>query len=381
MADTSLLEGSTATAVVYDGPEAFRLESIPLPDLGPGELLVEIEMAGVDGSELHMFRGEFDHLNKRAPLIFGDEIIGRVVASGSPSERDVKVGDRVTVEARWPCAGCLLCDRGQYYLCENNPNREGYGQISMSKAPGLWGGYASHVFVPKAALVYRVPEALDLGSALVGCSVLANGLRWNNFAGIGAGDRVAVLGPGPQGLACAAVAHRAGAKVIVIGVEHDSERLAAATRLGAEAALTLVPGEEDQLLDQVREVVDEVDYVIEASGAGSAKALAIRLVRHQGTIVNVSVSGTAPADWMAFLRKEVTIMHALSHPHTVEAALELAVEMKNEGTDLGELITHRFDLSEAAHAIQVASFNTDERPIKVVLVPSSTGDSEGGESA
>ncbi|QIX53680.1 alcohol dehydrogenase catalytic domain-containing protein [Rhodococcus sp. DMU1] len=379
MADTSTLGGSrAATAVVYKGPEVFHLDTISLPELGAGELLVEIEMAGVDGSELHMFRGEFDHLNKRAPLIFGDEIIGRVVATGSPSERDVAVGDRVTVEARWPCAGCLMCDRGQYYLCENNPNREGYGQISMSKAPGLWGGYATHVFVPKAALVYRVPDELDLGSALVGCSVLANGLRWNNYAGIGAGDRVAVLGPGPQGLACAAVAHRAGAKVIVIGVEHDSERLAAATRLGAEAALILVPGDEDRLLDQVREVFDEVDYVIEASGATSAKALATRLVRHQGTIVNVSVSASAPVDWMALLRKEVTIMHALSHPHTVEAALKLAVEMKNEGTKLGELITHRFDLSEAAHAIQVASFNTDERPIKVVLVPSLAGAVPGG---
>jgi threonine dehydrogenase-like Zn-dependent dehydrogenase len=316
-----------------------------------------------------MYRGEFDNVNQRAPLIFGDEIIGRVVAAGSPVERDVAVGDRITVEARWPCAGCRMCDRGQYYSCENNPRNEGYGHSGLAKAPGLWGGYATHVFVPKGALVYRVPNELDLESALIACSVLANGVRWNEYVGIGSGDRVAILGPGPQGLACAAVALRAGARVVSIGVAHDAERLAAATRLGVDAALVVTPGEEDQLLEQVRDLFDEVDYVIEASGATAAKALATRLVRNQGTILNISVS-SAPVDWMTLLRKEVTIKHARSHPHSVEPALKLAVDLASEGTNLGELITHRFGLSQAAHALEVAAFNTDERPIKVVLVPS-----------
>ncbi|BCW35941.1 erythritol/L-threitol dehydrogenase [Arthrobacter sp. StoSoilA2] len=360
----------SATAVVYKRPEVFEIESVPLPELAPGELLVQVEIAGVDGSELHMFRGAFDALNERAPLIFGDEIIGRVVAAGEPVREGIAVGDRVTVEARWPCDGCPTCDRGQYYSCENNPGREGYGHISLNRSPGLWGGYASHVFVPERALVYRVPDELDLESALLACSVLANGLRWNNFAGIGSGDRVVVVGPGPQGLACAAVARRAGAKVVVIGVEHDSERLAAATRLGAEAALVSTPGAEDELVKEVRAILGEVDYVVEASGAAAAKELAVQLVRQQGTIVNVSVSRSGSVDWMALLRKEVTLVHALSHPHTVEAAFQLAVEMQEQGTNWGELVTHRFGLSQAEQAIQVASFNTEERPIKVALLPS-----------
>lgn len=363
-----------ASAVVYKGAEVFELDSVPLPKLAPGELLVDVEIAGVDGSELHMFRGAFDALNERAPLIFGDEIIGRVVAAGEPAGRDIAVGDRVTVEARWPCNGCPTCDRGQYYSCENNPDREGYGHISLERTPGLWGGYATHVFVPKQALVYRVPDALGLESALLACSVLANGMRWNDVAGIDSCQRVVVVGPGPQGLACAAVAQRAGARVIVIGVEHDSERLAAASRLGAEAALVSAPGGEDELVEEVRATFGEVDYVVEASGVAAAKELALRLVRQQGTIVNVSVSRSGSVDWMALLRKEVTLMHALSHPHTVEAAFQLAVEMQEQGTNLGELVTHRFGLSEAAHAIQVASFNTSERPIKVALIPSLDAD-------
>jgi threonine dehydrogenase-like Zn-dependent dehydrogenase len=168
--------------------------------------------------------------------------------------------------------------------------------------------------------------------------------------------------------------------VVSIGVAHDAERLAAATRLGVDAALVVTPGEEDQLVEQVRDLFDEVDYVIEASGAAPAKALATRLVRNQGTILNISVS-TAPVDWMALLRKEVTIKHARSHPHSVEAALKLAVDLAGEGTNLGELITHRFGLSQAAHALEVASFNTDERPIKVVLVPGLDADAAGGGSA
>lgn len=367
----------TATAVVYKGPEVFEIESVPLPELAPGDLLVEVEIAGVDGSEIHMFRGAFDTLNERAPLIFGDEIIGRVVAAGEPVGRDIEVGDRVTVEARWPCDGCPTCDRGQYYSCENNPGREGYGHISLTRSPGLWGGYATHVFVPQRALVHRVPDELDLESALLACSVLANGLRWNNFAGIGSGDRVVVVGPGPQGLACAAVARRAGARVCVIGVEHDSERLTAATHLGAEGALVSAPGAEDELVKEVRATLGEVDYVVEASGAVAAKELAVRLVRQQGTIVNVSVSRSGSVDWLALLRKEVTLVHALSHPHTVEAAFKLAVKMQEQGTNWGELVTHRFGLSQAAHAIQVASFNTEERPIKVALIPSLGGENTG----
>ncbi|MFD0043665.1 zinc-binding dehydrogenase [Pseudarthrobacter scleromae] len=367
----------TATAVVYKGPEVFEIESVPLPELAPGDLLVEVEIAGVDGSEIHMFRGAFDTLNERAPLIFGDEIIGRVVAAGEPVGRDIEVGDRVTVEARWPCDGCPTCDRGQYYSCENNPGREGYGHISLTRSPGLWGGYATHVFVPQRALVHRVPDELDLESALLACSVLANGLRWNNFAGIGSGDRVVVVGPGPQGLACAAVARRAGARVCVIGLEHDSERLTAATHLGAEGALVSAPGEEDELVKEVRATLGEVDYVVEASGSTAAKELAVRLVRQQGTIVNVSVSRGGSVDWLALLRKEVTLVHALSHPHTVEAAFKLAVKMQEQSTNWGELVTHRFGLSQAAHAIQVASFNTEERPIKVALIPSLGGENTG----
>jgi threonine dehydrogenase-like Zn-dependent dehydrogenase len=358
-----------ATVVVYEGPETFAMTTVPIPDLGPGELLVEVEMAGVDGSELHMFRGAFPNVNARVPLIFGDEIIGRVVAAGSPSDRDVAVGDRVVVEARWPCDGCRMCDRGQYYSCENNPANEGYGHSSVKKAPGLWGGYATHVFAPKGALVYPVPGELDLESAILACSVLANGVRWNELAGIGEGSRVVVLGPGPQGLACAAVARRAGARVVVIGVEHDAERLVAAQKLGAEAALVVSPGEEQYTVNQVRDLLDEVDVVIEASGATAAKDLATRVVRNQGTILNISVS-SAPVDWMALLRKEVTIKHARSHPHSVEAALELAVKMNKEGVNLGGLVTHRFGLTQAEHALNVAAFGTDERPIKVVLVPS-----------
>lgn len=364
------VDAKAATAVVYQQPEVFELQSVPLPELEPGQLLVEVEMAGVDGSELHMYKGAFGYLNDRAPLIFGDEIIGRVVATGTPNTREVAVGDRITVEGRWPCDGCRNCDRGQYYSCENNPGREGYGTISMDKAPGLWGGYATHVFVSERVLVHRIPDELDLDSALLACSVLANGLRWNEYAGIGVGNTVAVVGPGPQGLACAAVATRAGANVIVIGVEHDSVRLEAAMRLGAKATFVSTPDNEAQLLQDVRDAVGEVDFVIEASGAQSAKALATSLVRLQGTIVNISVSGKAQVDWMALLRKEVTLMHALSHPHTVQAALDLAVAMKNDGIDLGGLITHRFGLDQASHALQVASFNTAERPVKVVLVPS-----------
>ncbi|ROO85657.1 alcohol dehydrogenase [Actinocorallia herbida] len=368
---------ATAHAVVYKGPETFSLETLPLPALGSGDLLIEVLLCGVDGSELHMYRGEFPWLNEVAPVIFGDEILGRVSAIGDAAseKRGLKVGDRVVVESRWPCDGCRTCAAGQYYLCETRGNVFlGYGTMPSGEPPHLWGGYATHTFVPESALVYKVPDALPDTTALIACSPLANGLRWAGLAGAAPGAHVAVIGPGTQGLACALAARCLGAKVTVIGLASDAERLEMAASFGADATLAIEPGEDlATTVARVAASSGPVDGVIETAGAGSAKELAVRLLRPLGVMVNVSVPSPAaqPVDWMALMQKEITIVNPLSHPHTVERAFTVAAGLLADGTDIGSWITHTFPLEEAAEAIALASYQRAERPVKVALKPAS----------
>jgi threonine dehydrogenase-like Zn-dependent dehydrogenase len=363
-----------ARAVVYRGPENFQLEEYPLPELGPADMIVEVTMCGVDGSELHMYRGTMDWLNERIPVIFGDEIVGRVAAVGSEvaERRSLAVGDRVVVEARWPCGDCPTCTEGQYYLCEKNGILDGYGSVSCAKPPHLWGGYATHVYVPGDALVYRAPDELSDEAAIVGCSALANGLRWTERGGVIAGQHVVVIGPGPQGLACTLAAVEKGARVTVVGLEQDAERLAMADELGAAATVVIRAGDEQGKTVAEIAASGPPDVVIDAAGVRSAKALAVAAVRPTGTIVNAAVPSpqVQEVDWLAYFMGEVTVVAALSHPHKVGEALELARSLLvDKGIDLGDWVTHSFGLDEAATAIATASYQLDARPIKVVLRP------------
>ncbi|KAF0957986.1 zinc-dependent alcohol dehydrogenase [Rhodococcus sp. T7] len=365
---------STARAIVYEGPQTFALRDFPLPELSPGDLLVEVLLCGIDGSELHMYRGEMEWLNQLAPVIFGDEILGRVVAIGDDARvtRQLEIGDRVVVESRWPCDGCRACDRGQYYLCETRGGLTvGYGTVSSAEPPHLWGGYSTHTFVPASALVYKVPVELSDAAALIACSPLANGIRWVEASGAAAADHVTVIGPGTQGLSCALAAIRVGAHVSVIGLESDEERLAMAATLGARV-FGIAPGETiEQTAARIEKDGGPVDAVIEAAGVSSARQLAARLVRPMGTWVNVSVATpqSQPIDWMAMMMKEITIVNPISHPHTVGKAFDLALELLRDGIDLGAWITHVYPLERAATAIEAASYQLEVRPVKVALAP------------
>ncbi|WP_285313462.1 alcohol dehydrogenase catalytic domain-containing protein [Pseudarthrobacter sp. fls2-241-R2A-168] len=366
----------TAKAVVFEGPEKFVLRELPLPDIGPEELMVEVLLCGVDGSEVHMFRGEVAWMNAAAPVIFGDEIVGRVavIGNGARQKRGLDVGDRVIVEARWGCNQCRPCIKGHYYLCRKNrvPVMTGYGVMNLDRAPGLWGGYATHAYVPAEAIVHKVPDGMDSKTALIASGVLANGLRWSSFGDIGLGTRVAVVGPGPQGLCTVLAAARRGAQVVSIGLESDAERLAVAKRFGAVETIAIAPGEDAATTrDRVIAAMGPIDVAIDVAGYAPAKELALSLPQVLGAVVSPAVATphVQPVDFMHMLRNEITMFAPNSHPHSVKPALELAAQLLDEGIDLGEFVSHVYPLEAAEEAIRVTGGETDERPIKTALDP------------
>jgi threonine dehydrogenase-like Zn-dependent dehydrogenase len=368
---------SFARAAAYRGPERMAVEEFPIIDIGEHDLLLEVIMCGVDGSELAMYRGAFDYVNERVPVIFGDEVIGRIAQIGAASahERGLAVGDRVVLESRWPCReGCHTCDRGQYYLCERRGLKNGYGTLSAQDPPHLWGGYSTHVFVPPEAIVYPVPADLSDRTALIASSPFANGIRWSGATDVSDGGHIAVIGPGPQGLSCALAAIATGRRATLIGLEADAERLQLAASFGA-ATFTTSRDSSPEAIDQTAaDIVEQhgpVDGVIEVSGSPAAKALAMKLVRPLGTVVSAASPNpsTVPFDWRLLMWKEITVKGRLSHPHTVETAFQLARQLRKAGIDIGDWITHVFPLDDVADAIRTAAYQTEERPIKVALDP------------
>jgi threonine dehydrogenase-like Zn-dependent dehydrogenase len=364
---------TTALATVYEGPERLTSRELPVPDPGNDEAVLEVLMSGVDGSELHIVRGELTAMNDKAPVILGDEIVGRIVACGSgfAASRRLAVGDVVAVEARWPClTGCRTCRRGHYFMCLNRGTRPGYGITPLSEEPGLWGGYCTHVFVPRTAKVHSIPPGMPLPTALVACSVLANGIRWMSAASVGSGMTVAVLGPGPQGIASALYATEMGARVALVGLAEDSERFAVGRRFGAVLHFTS-DDDPDGLARRIAESVGPVDIVLDTVGIPSTRTLAAKIVAHLGRIVNVAVSVPPEqcVDWHSLLIREVTVLNPLSHPGTTGQALDLAGTLLAKGIDVGSFVTHTFGIDEVEQALAVAAYQTSERPMKVVLRP------------
>ncbi|MGO4689675.1 zinc-binding dehydrogenase [Glaciibacter sp. 2TAF33] len=353
------------------------LENFPIPVIGPDDLLLEVILCGVDGSELAMYRGAFDYVNERVPVIFGDEIVGRVAQIGAAAadRRNLTVGDKVVVEARWPCTeGCHACDHGQYYLCERRGLKNGYGTLSAKEPPYLWGGYSTHTFVPPEAVVYPVPADFSDRTALVASSPFANGIRWADATDVPDGGHIAVIGPGPQGLSCALAAIATGRRATLIGLEADAQRLELAAGFGATTFVTTRDSSPDAILETAAAIVaqhGDVDGVIEVSGSPAGKALAMNLVRVLGTVVSSASPNpsTQPFDWRLLMWKEITLKGRLSHPNTVEKAFEKARGLREQGLDVGDWITHVFPLEDVTNAIRTAAYQTEERPIKVALDP------------
>jgi L-iditol 2-dehydrogenase len=218
---------------------------VPRPEPGPGDVLVQVEVALTDGTDLKAYRRGHPVLLGDPPSPFGHEFCGV----------DVATGRRVVAANSAPCGECDACRRGQETQCAD-------------LLPLLNGAYADYLLVPeRIARVNLLPVPRSLASEVAALAEpLACCLRGIDVAGVGERDRVAILGAGPIALMLAACVGDAGAQPVVVGGR--PERRALAALFGAE-------------LDGGR----DADVVIEAAGTEKAWQDAVRLVRPGGTVV------------------------------------------------------------------------------------------------
>jgi L-iditol 2-dehydrogenase len=301
------------TAAVLYGREDVRIEQVPIPPVGPGEVRVRIGAALTCGTDVKVFRRGYHARMIRPPALFGHELAGEIVEVGNGIS-DRKVGDRVVVANSAPCDACYFCRRGLPELCED--------------LLFLNGAYAGYITVPERIVRKNMPALPDhvtyTEAALT--EPLACAVRGMAESPVRPGDTVAVLGLGPIGLMFVRLCKLAGAHVLAVG--RRSSRLALAAELGADELIDI--DQEADVVHSVRartEGARGVDLAIEAVGRPEAWEQAIACVRKAG---RVSLFGGCPADTSIRVEThrihydEVTLTGTFHHtPDTFRAALNL----------------------------------------------------------
>lgn len=364
-------------AAVQVGPETTELQTFPVPEIPPDAALLQVEAAGVCGSDVHGYK-RMD----AGPRILGHENVGIIARAGEAFARrwGVREGDRVAIEEYLPCGHCELCLRGEFRHCEAtdlraNPSALRYGSTPVEVAPALWGGYAQYLYMPPATVLHRMPTSVPLDQAAMALP-LGNGIQWAVLeAHTGPGRSLFVMGPGQQGLACVLAARAAGADMVILsGLASDATRLAAGRELGAD--FTIVADRED-VRERVREITGGagVDAAVDTTSAPSSEMVPLMIdvvKRKEGRIVVQSIGATIPDFPLeALARKYITVKAARGHSY---AAVELAIQRIASGRyPLHLLTTHHFGLDDVDLAIKSTGGSGMPGAIHVTVLPWGNG--------
>ena len=354
----------TMKAVVVHGIEDYRLEEVPVPQVGPGEVLVRVRATGVCASDVKAYYGarvwgsEQIEPYIETPVTPGHEFVGEVVALGEGAEEkySLALGDMAVSEQIVPCWQCRFCQRGQYWMCQRH---DIYG-FKHRRAEGSW---AEYMKFPAGAINHKVPsEVKPEQAALV--EPLACAIHAVERGEIQLGDVVVIAGMGPIGLCMLQVA-RLKSPALLIALDLQEHRFQLARELGADMALN--PAEED-VIQRVLELTDGYgcDVYIEATGAEAGVLQGLQMVRKLGTFVEFSVhAGPVAADWSIIGdQKELNVHGAHLGPYCYPRAIQYIAD----GTVAADrIVTHALPLERFREAIELAHSQTES--VKVVLIP------------
>ena len=256
-------------AVLY-GKEDVRLECVPVPSIGAGELLVRVRTALTCGTDVKVFRRGYHAKMIRPPALFGHEMAGDVVAVGE-GVFQFRAGQRIVAANSAPCDHCYFCRHGQQNLCQD---------LLFNN-----GAYAEYIRVPARIVqknTYVIPASLQYKDAAL-VEPLACAVRGLDESNLHPGDTIAVMGLGPIGLMFVRLAKYAyGAHVIAMA--RRIEQVDRAMMLGADEGILI--GDRHALLAELRRHTSGrgADVVIEAIGQPESWELATQLVRKGGTV-------------------------------------------------------------------------------------------------
>ncbi len=358
---------TTMLAAVYRGVNDVRLETVPVPEIGRGELLVRVHTCGVCGTDLKKIATG----SHSAPRIFGHETSGVIAAVGA-GVREFEPGDRVVVFHHIPCQTCYYCRHKTFAQCAT------YKKVGCTAGfEPSGGGFAEYVRVMDwivAQGTVKIPQGVSFEQA---CFVepVNTCMKGINALRLEPGETVLVIGQGPIGIILGVLARRVGARVVTSDLY--PERLKIAKSLGFEET---VDASREDAIGYVRKQTEGrgADAVVLAVGANDLIRPAMDAARPGGRVLLFAQTqrGEVVVDPAAICVDEKTLVG--SYSASVDLQEESVRFVMNRELDMEQLISHRFPLEESAQALDLAAH---PRPasMKIVIQPGSTWKSEARE--
>ncbi|MBK5291453.1 MAG: zinc-binding dehydrogenase [Acidobacteriia bacterium] len=342
------------------------------PQLAPGEALARVLMAGICGTDVHLWKGE---LPIPLPLIMGHESVGRLEKLGAGLQLDwrgqsLQVGDRVTWASSIVCGECYYCRaKRQPTRCLQ---RKAYGiSYRADDAPHLRGGYAEKILLRAGSSIFKLPETLPTASVVGAGCALTTAIHGLERCPVSWGDVVIVQGAGPVGLAALAVARQSGAgKIIVVG--GPAHRLERARQFGADETLNIA--DEPDAGARQKWLLEAAggygaDVVVECVGHPAAVNEGIELCRDGGKFLvlgQYANAGNIEFNPHTITRKQLEVRGSWGfEPRHVDAALRM-LSLGGWAELFASQVTHRFTLDQANEALATVK---EWRCGKAVLEP------------
>ncbi|MEZ5351080.1 MAG: zinc-binding dehydrogenase [Bryobacteraceae bacterium] len=363
-------QSKAAVLARYNEPLEIRRYPVPASP-GPGEAIIRVEMAGICGTDVHLWKGE---LPVPIPIVLGHESAGRIVALGEGLDKDwrgqaIRAGDRVTWASSVVCGECFYCRvKRQPTRCLG---RKAYGiSYCCDDTPHLRGGYAEVIVLRAGSSIFKLPETLETASLVGAGCALTTAIHGLERCPVAWGDTVVIQGTGPVGLAALAVARQSGAGRIV-AVGGPPHRLELARRFGADVAVDV---EESKGVERQQRIVAETggygaDVVIECVGHPEAVNEGIELCRDGGKYLvlgQYANAGNISFNPHTITRKQLEVRGSWGfEPRHVDAAMRM-LELGSWASLFAAQITHRFPLEEANEALETVR---NWRAGKTVLIP------------
>jgi L-iditol 2-dehydrogenase len=348
---------STMLAAVYRGKNDVRMETVPVPEIGAGELLVRVHTCGICGTDLKKIATG----SHSAPRIFGHETSGVVVATGKGASH-FQAGDRVLVFHHIPCRECYYCRHKTFAQCET------YKKVGCTAGfEPSGGGFAEYVRVMDWIVqqgTVRIPEGVSFEQA---CFVepVNTCMKGIDALHLQSDETVLVIGQGPIGLILSILAKRTGARVITSDLY--SQRLTISKSFGL--GLTIDASRAD-VTEQVRELTEGrgADAVILAVGGTGLIRSAMDATRPGGRVLLFAqtVRGEVAVDPAAICVDEKTLLG--SYSASVELQEESVRFVMSREMELERLISHRFPLSRGLEALELAAHPQPDS-MKIVIQP------------
>jgi L-iditol 2-dehydrogenase len=334
-------------AAVYRGVNDVRVETVPVPAIGPGEVLIQVHSCGICGTDLKKIHTG----SHSAPRIFGHETVGTIAAVGA-EVGSFAVGDRVAVFHHIPCGTCYYCRKKTFAQC---PVYKKVGCTAGFEPSG--GGFAGYVrvmdWIVKRGLI-KIPDGIPFAQAVF-VEPLNTCLKGVRSLNLEADETVLVIGQGPIGIMLASLAKRSTAKVITADLYPERHKIAATFGLDSP-----IDASREDVVEVVRAASDGrgADAVILAAAGNALIRTAMDAARPGGRVLLFAQTqhGEAIIDPAAVCVDEKTLLGSYSASVDIQdEALRMVFEGYGQGYDLTRLVSHRFPLSEAVEALAIAS--------------------------